>query len=130
MKLRFLNVNKVKAIQGKHKLNEDDKLINQLFPKPYDIYLLVTDKAVFTTLDVKNDSTKHKWMYIDSRYTMYDLVKITSRKNSANVITFYFRTPKYRDYNKRLEGMFLERLNTKPSPNYIFACKRKSYIEI
>ena len=105
---------KVKAIQGKQKLNEDDKLINELFPRPYDIYLLVTEKAVFTTLDVKNDSSKHKWMYVDSRYTMYDLVKITSRKNSASVITFYFRTPKYKDYNKGLEDMFLEKLNKKP----------------
>lgn len=77
---RFLNVNKVKAIQGKQKKDEDEQLISGLFPEPYDIYLVVSDKAIFTTLDLKKDSTKHQWMYIDSRYTMYDLVKITSRK--------------------------------------------------
>ena len=121
---------KVKAIQGKQKLCEDEELINTLFPNPYDIYLLVTDKAVFTTLDMKEDSKSHQWMYVDSRYTMYDLVKITSRKNSGSMITFYFRTPKFKDYNLSGEDMFLEKLNKKPSANYIFAHKRKNYIEI
>lgn len=70
------------------------------------------------------------YMYIDSRYTMYDLVKITSRKNLGNVITFYFRIPKITEYNQELEVDFLETINEKPSEDYIFAHKRKSYIEI
>lgn len=121
---------KVKAVQGKQKKPEDEELINQLFPVPYDIYLVVTEKAVFTTLDLKNDAKKHNWMYVDSRYTMYDLVKITSRKNSGSVITFYFRTPKFPEYNTKLENDFLKNLNRKPAPDYIFAHRRKEYIEI
>ncbi len=121
---------KVKTVQGKQKKPEDEELFNQLFPNPYNIYLLVTDKAVFTTLDLKNDSKHHNWMYVDSRYTMYDLVKITSRKNSGNMITFYFRTPKFHEYDVECEKKFLDNLNKKPSPNYIFAHRRKEYIEI
>lgn len=130
MMFKFLNANKVKAIQGKQKIDQDEQLIGGLLPEPYDIYLIVTDKAVFTTIDDEATSTKQPWMYIDSRYTMYDLVKITSRKNSASVITFYFRIPKFKEYNLKLEEMFLEKINEKPADNYIFAHKRKSYIEI
>ena len=61
---------------------------------------------------------------------MYDLVKITSRKNSGNVITFYFRIPKFKEYNIELEKDFLSKIDKKPSEDYIFAHKRKSYIEI
>lgn len=128
--MQIFKCKKVKAVRGKKKISEDEDMINKLFPEPYDIYLVVTDKAVFTTLDLKKDSNKHQWMYVDSRYTMYDLVKITSLKNSNSVITFYFRTPKFKEYETSLEDSFLETINTKPSPNYIFAHKRKNYIEI
>jgi hypothetical protein len=112
-------------------INQDEEMSEKLFPQPYDIYLIVTEKAVFTTLDTNTDSSTPSWMYfIDSRYTMYDLVKITSRKNSASVITFYFRIPKFKDYNIKLEEVFLERINDKPTQDYIFAHKRKNYIEI
>jgi hypothetical protein len=30
---------------------------------------------------------------------MYDLIKITSRKSSAKIITFYFRVPLIAEYN-------------------------------
>lgn len=128
--VQMFKCKKVKAVQGKQKISQDEELISELFPEPYDIFLVVTDKAVFTTLDLKNDPSKHQWMYVDSRYTMYDLVKITSRKNSASVITFYFRTPKFEEYNISLEDSFLKKINEKPAPNYIFAHKRKNYIEI
>jgi len=128
--VQIFKCKKVKAVRGKKKVSEDEEMINKLFPEPYDIYLVVTDKAVFTTLDLKNDSTKHEWMYVDSRYTMYDLVKITSLKNSTSVITFYFRTPEFPEYNAELEDTFLEKINDKPAENYIFAHKRKNYIEI
>ena len=108
-------------------------MINSLFPDPYDIFLIVTDTAVFTALDLKptsKSSTSEKYTYIDSRYTMYDLVKITSRKNSGNMITFYFRIPEYKEYNKALEGDFLAKVDQKPSQDYIFAHKRKFYVEI
>jgi len=36
--------------------------------------------------------------YIDSRYTLYDLVKITSRKKEVKMITFYFKIPLLDDY--------------------------------
>lgn len=127
--VQIFKCKKVKAVRGKKKISEDEEMVSMLFPEPYDIFLVVTDKAVFTTLDIKKDAS-NKWMYIDSRYTMYDLVKITSLKNSNSVITFYFRTPNFSEYNLHLEDMFLENLNEKPSADYIFAHKRKSYIEI
>lgn len=74
---------KIKAIQGKQQKEQDEKLVSHLFPHPYDIYFVITEKAVFTTLDVKKEPNKHSWMYVESRYTLYDLVKITSRKNSG-----------------------------------------------
>lgn len=30
---------------------------------------------------------------------MHDLIKITSRKSSTKIITFYFRIPLFEDYN-------------------------------
>jgi len=36
---------------------------------------------------------------IESRFLMYDLIKITSRKSSAKIITFYFRVPLMPEYN-------------------------------
>lgn len=30
---------------------------------------------------------------------MHDLIKITSRKSSAKIITFYFRIPKFGEYH-------------------------------
>lgn len=31
---------------------------------------------------------------------MHDLIKITSRKSSSKIITFYFRIPKFGEYNE------------------------------
>lgn len=31
---------------------------------------------------------------------MHDLIKITSRKSSAKIITFYFRIPQFGEYNQ------------------------------
>lgn len=134
--VQLFKCKKVKVVQWRHKRDsrdtaatdtEDDSM--GVFPEPYDIYIVVTDKAIFTTLDVKTDSSRHEWMYVDSRYTMYDLIKITSRRNSGNVITFYFKTPEFDDYNIELEDKFLERINEKPSDDYVFAHKRTKSIE-
>ena len=129
---------KIKTVQGKHKIDqidnndavgrEDGDLDEQI--APYDIYLVVTDIAVFTTIDLKDSPEAQDMMYIDSRYTLYDLVKITSRKNSASMITFYFRIPKFKEYNAKLEENFLESIDKKPAPNYMFAHKRKNYVEV
>ena len=35
---------------------------------------------------------------LESRFIMYDLIKITSRKSSTKTITFYFRIPQYHNY--------------------------------
>ena len=35
---------------------------------------------------------------LESRFLMYDLIKITSRKSSTKIITFYFRIPLFQDY--------------------------------
>ena len=134
--VQLFKCKKVKAVQWKQKHSSKENAAEDadddpmgVFPEPYDIYIVVTEKAIFTTLDVKTDSSKHEWMYVDSRYTMYDLIKITSRKNSGNVITFYFKTPTYEDYNISLEDKFLERINEKPSEDYVFAHKRQKSIE-
>lgn len=37
---------------------------------------------------------------IQSRFFMHDLIKITSRKSSSKIITFYFRIPKFGEYNE------------------------------
>jgi hypothetical protein len=39
---------------------------------------------------------------IESRFLMYDLIKITSRKSSSKIITFYFRVPLHSDYNSEV----------------------------
>jgi hypothetical protein len=39
---------------------------------------------------------------IESRFMMYDLIKITSRKSSAKIITFYFRVPLMQEYNVQI----------------------------
>ena len=41
---------------------------------------------------------------LESRFLMHDLIKITSRKSSAKIITFYFRIPLFGEY----EGLGLE----------------------
>ena len=32
---------------------------------------------------------------------MYDLIKITSRKQTTKIITFYYRIPKFKDYDQK-----------------------------
>jgi len=39
------------------------------------------------------------YSFIQSRFFMHDLIKITSRKSSAKIITFYFRIPQFGEYN-------------------------------
>lgn len=63
---------------------------------------------------------------IESRFLMYDLIKITSRKSSSKIITFYFRVPLLADYNAEvLEHNIVAQLDQKPSIKYQFAFKRK-----
>lgn len=57
---------------------------------------------------------------------MYDLIKITSRKSSAKIITFYFRVPLIQEYNSQvLETNLVQQLDLKPAIKYQFAFKRK-----
>lgn len=35
---------------------------------------------------------------MESRFLMHDLIKITSRKSSSKIITFYFRIPTIDEY--------------------------------
>ena len=47
---------------------------------------------------------------------MYDLIKITSRKSTTKIITFYYRIPKKAEYDERIledKDMILK-LNRKP----------------
>jgi len=52
------------------------------------------DSMDFDELQAK----KEPHFFLESRYMMHDLIKITSRKSSAKIITFYFRIPPYPEY--------------------------------
>jgi len=57
---------------------------------------------------------------------MHDLIKITSRKSSSKIITFYFRIPVFEEYCIfDLEQNFIQSLDVKPPNKYNFAFKRK-----
>lgn len=63
---------------------------------------------------------------LESRFLMHDLIKITSRKSSSKIITFYFRIPLFSDYNSQaLEHNIVQNLDQKPTIKYTFAFKRK-----
>ena len=74
---------------------------------------------------------------------MHDLIKITSRKSSAKIITFYFRIPQFGEYNQNYfqklehqenpsaqENTILDTYNQNPIIPYQFAYKRKKYQEV
>jgi hypothetical protein len=63
---KIFKCKKVKTIQGKQQKDQDELFMNTLFEEPYNIYLIITDKTVFTTVDVKKEDNKRKIMYIDS----------------------------------------------------------------
>ena len=63
---------------------------------------------------------------------MYDLIKITSRKSTTKIITFYYRIPKKSDYDERVleDPNMLRNLNSKPQCSYHFAFKRNEFEEV
>lgn len=62
---------------------------------------------------------------------MHDLIKITSRKSSTKIITFYFRIPFFQEYSDiNLETDVVGMLDKKPAQKYPFAFKRKNYKEV
>jgi len=63
---------------------------------------------------------------------MYDLIKITSRKSTTKIITFYYRIPKRSDYNESVleNDQIIWKLNNKPPGNYAFAFKRPEFEEV
>ncbi|CDW77412.1 tbc1 domain family member related [Stylonychia lemnae] len=64
---------------------------------------------------------------LESRFLMYDLIKITSRKSSSKTITFYFRIPMLEEYDiDSLENGIVQQLDQKPTISYQFAFKRKN----
>ena len=60
---------------------------------------------------------------------MQDLIKITSRRSTTKIITFYFRIPKLQEY-KIDTSSEQDLLNRKPSSKYPFATKRQEYEEV
>ena len=68
---------------------------------------------------------------LQSRFFMYDLIKITSRKSTSKIITFYFRIPKLEEYDAQIleQRDILSRLNSKPQISYAFAFKRQEFEE-
>ena len=68
-----------------------------------------------------------------SRFFMHDLIKITSRRSTTKVITFYYRIPKYEEYlqnEQALEVDIANRLFLKPAIPYTFAFKRDRFEEV
>ena len=71
---------------------------------------------------------------------MHDLIKITSRKSTTKIITFYFRIPKLAEYSSGVYkddgGRLILELDTvgtlgkKPAVKYAFAFKRNLYEEV
>ena len=63
---------------------------------------------------------------------MYDLIKITSRKSTTKIITFYYRIPKKSEYDERVleDDKMIWNLNRKPQCNYYFAFKRNEFEEV
>ena len=62
----------------------------------------------------------NQYALLQSRFFMYDLIKITSRKSTTKIITFYYRIPKKAEYDERIledENMILK-LNRKPQCSY------------
>ena len=53
---------------------------------------------------------------LQSRFFMYDLIKITSRKSTTKIITFYYRIPKKAEYDERVleDDRMTQNLNRKP----------------
>lgn len=115
---RLSGVSKVKSA---HK-SQEKPCTNETF-EPYDILLILTEKSLFTVINksvlslsvgTSSDiSTKH--IFVDSKYTLYDLVKITSRKNSGCTITFYFRVPPLDEYDESSQDGFFSKVDQKPS---------------
>jgi hypothetical protein len=54
---------------------------------------------------------------------MQDLIKITSRRTTTKIITFYFRIPKLDEY-KSSKISEEDLLSKRPYPGYPFATKR------
>jgi hypothetical protein len=80
------------------------------------------DEANSLKKDPKNPKP---FAFIESRFLMHDLIKITSRKSSTKIITFYFRIPFFEEYQSQLlEHDVVAQLDLKPPQKYIFAFKR------
>ena len=67
----------------------------------------------------KNKGNTSTVALIESRFLMYDLIKITSRKSSSKIITFYFRVPLHAEYNSVfLELNLVQQLDQRPTIKY------------
>lgn len=60
---------------------------------------------------------------------MQDLIKITSRRTTTKIITFYFRIPKLDEY-KSSKISEEDLLSKRPYPGYPFATKRQHFEEV
>ena len=77
-------------------------------------------------------------LYVESRFSMFDLIKITSRKTSAKFITFYFRIPPVEQYKKesdcdvvdKLRGTLKTQAQARSTPAPVFAYKRTQYHDV
>jgi len=51
---------------------------------------------------------------IDSWFSLYDLIKITSRKAEVQIITFYFWIPLFKNYSMKSEESLTAVINNTP----------------
>ena len=65
---------------------------------------------------MKRPDGSQPFALLQSRVFMYDLIKITSRKSTTKIITFYYRIPKKTEYDESVleDEQMLWMLNRKP----------------
>jgi hypothetical protein len=79
--------------------------------------------------EISQATKEHSFLL--SRFFMHDLTKITSRKSTTRVITFYFRIPRFEDYKSaEIEADSLTKVFSKPSGEYTFAFKREVFADV
>ena len=81
---------------------------------------------------MKRPDGSQPFALLQSRFFMYDLIKITSRKSTTKIITFYYRIPKKTEYDESVleDEQMLWMLNRKPQCSYQFAFKRNEFEEV
>lgn len=125
--------------QQQHQADNNEVTVSQIFGHN-------SQNANVTSIIITQYTTIclcQSYSFIQSRFFMHDLIKITSRKSSAKIITFYFRIPQFGEYNQcyfssleqqsdpaSQDNIILDTYNQNPIIPYQFAYRRKKYQEV